>query len=110
MDVNVRIEITQGVRGRGIDVLRAQDDGTVRLADSLLFDRATSLGRVLVSHDSDTIMEAAERQVTGRASGGVIYAHQLGITIGKCIDELELVAKVYEPGEVLDTIIYLPLS
>jgi hypothetical protein len=83
MDVNVRIEITQGLRRRGVDVLRAQEDAAARLLDARLLDRSTALGRTLFSHDADLIVEAAERQLSGRTFAGVVYAHQLGITIGQ---------------------------
>lgn len=109
MDVNVRIEITQGLRHRGVEVLMAKDDGARRLPDAQLLDRATALGRVLFSHDPDLISEATARQSAGRTFAGVIFAHQLGITIGQCIEDLELVAKVYEPEEMLNRILYLPL-
>jgi len=64
MDVNVRIEITQGLRHRGINVLRAQEDSAGRLPDPRLLDRATALNRALFSHDPDLIAEAAHRQAT----------------------------------------------
>ena len=40
----------------------------------------------------------------------MIYAHQLGITIGQCIDELELMAKVVEPEDLAGQVEYLPLK
>ena len=109
MDVNDRIEITNGLRRRGVEVLTAPEDAARRLADPQSLDRATQLRRVLFSHDPDLIAEAAARQFAGRNFAGIIYAHQLGITIGQCIDDLELVAKVYEPQDIENAILYLPL-
>ena len=109
MDVHVRDEITQGLRRRDVDVLTAQQDGTTGLADPALLDRATVLGRVLFSQDEDLLAEAAARQRSGRHFAGVVSAHQLNITIGQCVDELELVAKVFEPDEMANRVVYLPL-
>jgi len=110
VDVHVRSEITRGLVARGVDVLTAQQDGTGALDDPALLDRATTLGRVLFSQDSDLLAEAVLRQREARRFAGVAYAHQLGITIGQCIDDLELMAKVMEPMEMVDRIVYLPLK
>jgi hypothetical protein len=40
---------------------------------------------------------------------GVIYAHQLRISIGACIHELEIIAKAAELGELSNKILFLPL-
>ena len=109
MDVHVRREVAEGLRRRGVDVLTAQDDNAAELDDPELLDRATDLGRVLFSQDEDLLTEAASRQRSGNHFASVVYARQLGITIGQCIDELELIAGVYEPDEMLDRLIYLPL-
>jgi hypothetical protein len=50
-----------------------------------------------------------------RANGDAILSadarpDSLGITIGKRVGEVKLLANVYEPDEKLHTIIYLPLS
>ena len=109
MDVHVRREITEGLRRRGVDILTSQEDGAAELDDPILLDRATSLGRILFSQDDDLLREAARRQQTGERFAGVIYAHQLNIAIGQCIDDLELIATASEPEEWLDHVMYLPL-
>jgi hypothetical protein len=40
---------------------------------------------------------------------GVVYAHQLRITIGRCVQDLELIAKASEPEELANRVEYLPL-
>jgi predicted nuclease of predicted toxin-antitoxin system len=110
MDVHVRRAVTDGLRLRGVDVLTAQEDGAAEFEDSLLLERANELGRVLFSQDDDLLREANKRQQTGKAFAGVIYAHQLNITIGRCIDDLELIAKATESDEWLNNTVYLPLS
>ena len=46
----------------------------------------------------------------GREFAGVIYAHQLGITIGQAIRDLELIAKVLETEDMRSRIEFLPYS
>jgi hypothetical protein len=109
LDVHVRQAITMGLRLRGVDVLTAQEDGARRLSDDLLLDRATALGRVLFSQDEDLLREAAQRQERGVPFKGVIYAHQLKVTIGQCIRDLELLAHAGAPEDFANRVQYLPL-
>jgi hypothetical protein len=110
MDVHVRRAVTSGLRLRRVDVLTAQEDGAGRFPDDQLLDRATELDRVLFSQDRDLLDEANRRQREQIHFTGVIYAHQLRVTIGKCIDDLELLAKVVEPEDLVDQVEYLPLK
>jgi predicted nuclease of predicted toxin-antitoxin system len=75
MDHNVPGPITAGLRSRGVDVLTAAEDGARRMPDAQLLDRATSLGRVLVTQDADLLAEGAHRQRAGIQFAGVIYGH-----------------------------------
>ena len=109
MDVHVRWAITAELRRRGVDVLTAQEDGAARFEDPALLDRATELGRVFVSQDDDLLREAARRQATGERFSGVVYSHQLRITVGQAIRDLELLATIYEPADMESRVEYLPL-
>ena len=102
--------LTDGLRLRGVDVLTAQEDGTAEFEDDTLLDRATELKRVLFSQDDDLLREANKRQQTDECFSGVIYAHQLNITVGRCIDDLELIAKATDSEEWLNNTVYLPLN
>ncbi|MEW6126910.1 MAG: DUF5615 family PIN-like protein [Acidobacteriota bacterium] len=109
MDVHVRRAVTEGLRLRGIDVLTAQEDGAAEFEDPALLDRATALGRVLFSQDNDLLREAKRRQQTNGLFAGVVYAHQLNITVGECIADLELIAGATKQEELVNQTIYLPL-
>jgi len=109
MDVHVPATVTRGLLLRDVDVLTAQLDGTTELEDSALLDRATELGRVLFSQDEDLLAEATKRQRSGKHFGGVIYAHQLGITIGRAINDLEVLAQAGTSEEFANRVEYLPL-
>lgn len=108
MDVHVKLTVTQGLRLRGIDVLTAQEDGCAELPDDELLERATSLGRLIFTQDEDFLAIASEWQESGRRFFGVAYSHQMAITVGQAITQLELVCKVMTADE-LQNILYLPL-
>ena len=110
MDVHVRRAVTDGLRLRGVDVLTAQEDGAAGFEDDALLDRASELDRILFTQDNDLLREANKRRQTGKHFAGVIYAHQLNITVGRCIDDLELIAKATEPQEWLNNTAFLPLD
>jgi predicted nuclease of predicted toxin-antitoxin system len=110
MDVHVRRAVTVGLRLRGADVLTAQEDGAANFDDPRLLDRASELGRVLFTHDDDLLREAARRQETGEIFAGVIYAHQLNLTVGQCIEDLELITHATESVEWINQVTYLPLK
>lgn len=109
MDVHVPAAITRGLRRRGVDVLRAQDDHAERLADDQLLTRATHLGRLLFTEDEDLLAEGARRQVTGTPFAGIVFARQTEVLIGACVRDLEIVCKVLAPAEATNKILYLPL-
>ncbi len=109
MDVHVQRAITIGLRLRNIDVLTAQEDGYRTAEDSDLLDRATALQRILFTQDDDLLVEAKHRQAEGISFAGVIYVHQLRITIGRCLQDLELIAQACELDELANRVEYLPL-
>jgi hypothetical protein len=109
MDQHVPGPITAGLRRRGIDVVTAHEDGAAEHEDDALLDRATHLGRVLFSQDRDLLVIAHHWLETGREFSGLVYAHQLNITIGRAVRDLELLAQVLEPDDIYNHIEFLPL-
>lgn len=109
MDQHVPRAITAGLRLRNVDVLTAFEDGAADVGDPELLDRASALGRALFSQDDDLLVEAASRQAAGISFSGVIYAHQLHVSIGVCIHDLEIIAAVGEPEDLRQHVLFLPL-
>ncbi|HEY7152779.1 MAG TPA: DUF5615 family PIN-like protein [Gemmataceae bacterium] len=109
MDEQVRSAVTRGLRLRGVTVLTAQEDGTDAMDDSDLLDRATALGYVIFTQDVDFMIEAAQRQRTGQPFAGVVYGHQMNVSTGQCVQDLELIAKVYDLVDMMNRVEYLPL-
>jgi len=110
MDEHVPSAITTALRALGVDVITAQEDGRDHTPDPIVLDRATALGRVVFTRDADFLAEGARRQRASESFAGIIYAHQLKVLIGRCISDLELIAKVCDLAEYKDHVEYLPLS
>ena len=110
MDVHIPYSITTQLRLRGVDVLTSQEDGTQELDDARLPDRASDLGRVLVTQDDDLLREAASRRNQARPFVGIIYARAIRVTIGQLVADLELVARASRPDEWVNGVGYLPLT
>lgn len=109
MDHNVPRSITDGLRVRGVNVITAFEDGTAEVDDPELLGCVSKLGRVLFTRDYNLLQEATKRQRTGISFSGIIYAHQLRISIGDCIRDLEIIAKTGEPEDLRGRVQYLPL-
>jgi predicted nuclease of predicted toxin-antitoxin system len=109
MDVHVPYAMTFELRLRGVDVLTAQEDGAGELEDSKLLDRASTLGRVLVTQDADFLKEAARRQKNAVRFAGIICVPQLDVTIGQGVRDLELIARASDPEDWANWVEFLPL-
>ena len=109
MDHHVPKAITNGLRLRGVDVLTAYEDGTHEYTDGDLLDRATVLKRVLFTQDDDFLEEAAKRIQEDIPFDEVIYAHQLRVSIGVCVNNLEIIAQAGETGDIINRVHFLPL-
>jgi hypothetical protein len=110
IDHHVKAAITDGLRKRGVDVMTCTEDGTDQADDEQILERATYLGRTVFTQDDDFLVLADEWLRKGREFAGVIYAEQLGITIGQAIRDLEMIAKVLDPAEMKNRIEFLPYS
>jgi len=84
MDVHVPYAVTIALRLRGVDVLTAQEDGSQKLEDAALLDRATTLGRILFTRDDDLLREGALRQkrrITSPASSMLINSTSRSVSV-----------------------------
>ena len=109
MDVHVPAAISRALRRRGVDVLTAQEDGAARFPDPDLLDRAAEIGRIVFTRDSDFLAEGVRRQRGEIPFATIMYAHQQHVTIGRCVDDLAMLALASTPEEATGQIVYLPL-
>jgi len=108
-DHHVPRAIAHGLRLREVEVITAYEDGTSEVEDSVLLDRAGKLGRVLFTRDDDLLAEVRKRQKDGIPFHGVIYAHQLRVSVGTCVQDLETIAKACEFEDLMNGVMFLPL-
>ena len=109
MDEQVPRQITVGLRLRDIDVLTVQEDNFAGLSDLEIINRATQLSRVLFSRDDDLLVIAKDYQKRGQLFSGVIYSHQKNASIGTCVQDLEIIARVCNLEDCINQVQYLPL-
>ncbi len=109
MDEHVPAAITEGLRLRGVDVLTVQEDGRRKTDDDRLISRAGEMGRLLFSRNQDMLRHAERRQRLGIGFGGVVYAHQRNVSIGRCISDLEFICMAGNPEDFANRVEYLPL-
>jgi hypothetical protein len=108
-DVHVDHAIAAQLRFRGVDVLTAQEDGTKQLSDDRLLERATQLGRPMVTQDIRFKAMAEDWQRQNHPFCGLIFGHPHQVSIGQFVRDLELVAKATEPLDWVSAVLRLPL-
>jgi hypothetical protein len=108
-DHDIHGDVARGLRGRGVDLVTAYEDGAHRLDDPDVFRRAVALGRVLYFYDDDHFSEIHRWQRDGRSFPGAVHVAQTKLSIGEQIEELELIAKAAEPEELRGRVTFLPV-
>jgi hypothetical protein len=64
----------------------------------------------LFTYDEDFLTISAAWQRLSKHFPGILFAAQTGISIGKTIADIQLIAEVCSPEEIADQVIYLPLK
>ncbi len=103
LDENLSPRIAKQLKRRGIDALSVKEMGLLGDPDDTHLERATQLGRVLVTSDVDFLRMAAE----GSAHAGIIFGIQGDHSIGDWVKKLELVCFVYSADEFINHVEYL---
>ena len=92
-----------------LDIVRVQDIGRMGADDAELLEWAAREGRVLVTHDANTMTaHAVARMTAGKPMAGVIVAVQ-DLPIGAVIEDMLLIAQCTEAEEWQGQIIFLPI-
>jgi len=108
-DVHVDHAIAAQLRRRQVDVLTAQADAADHLADDELLERASQLGRPIVTHDIRFKAMAESWQRQSRSFCGLIFGHLMQVPLGKFVNDLEIIAKATEAGDWNGVVVRLPL-
>lgn len=100
LDIHIPKAVAVALQRRGIDVVRGQDVGAEDDDGIVHLQRAATMGRVLVSRDSDFVMLGWSEQ-----HAGVIKFSQ-AISMGGMITTLTEVHAVLMPAELRDRVEY----
>jgi hypothetical protein len=95
-------------RERGVDFEDARATGLIRIPDPAVLHKAADLGRVLISHDRNTMPAHFARFLNSRSSPGLIIVPQ-DLDIGLAIEDLLLIWAATDAEEWKDKVGYLPL-
>jgi hypothetical protein len=110
-DADFKGQVTRGLLRRrpGLDLVRAQDVGLRQAADPVVLEHAARDGRVLLTHDENTMIGYAyERVRLGHPMPGLFVLAQ-DFPIGRAIEEIALLAECSEEGEWEGQVLHLPL-
>lgn len=110
MDVHIPLAITTQLRQRGVDAITAIEDSRMEDTDNDLLLRATELKRVMVTSDIRFKALAESWQRENRTFSGMVFAHQLVVTIGRMVNDLELISKACSQSDMHCQILHLPLG
>lgn len=91
-----------------LDVVRVRDVGLARAPDPRILEWAAGEGRVLLTHDRETMPGYAyERVRAGLRMPGVVEV--LEMAIGRAIEDLEVLVACSHEGELEGRVVFLPL-
>jgi len=109
-DADFNQKIVAGIRRRepAIDFQSAREGGVIGRPDPEVLAQAASEGRVLVSHDRQTMPGHFWHLIEKQPSPGLVIISQ-DLDIGRAIEELLLVWAASESEEWENAIIFLPL-
>lgn len=109
LDHHVPAAIADGLRQLQIDVLTVAEDGNADWDDERLLERALELERVVFTQDRDFLVLAARWQQSRREFAGMVYGHQLRVTVGGAVRDIALIASVMTRADMRNRIEFLPL-
>jgi hypothetical protein len=109
-DADLRHAIIAGVlrRAAGVDFQRAETVPLEGLDDSQVLALAADEGRVLVSHDQNTMEGHFREFLRTRTSPGLILIPQRGVSIGQAIESLVLIWDVLEATDLENRVCLFP--
>jgi predicted nuclease of predicted toxin-antitoxin system len=110
-DENFNNDILRGLllRNPDLDIIRVQDVGLSGVDDRDILEWAASQGRILFTHDVQTMVDFAyERVAAGKPMPGVFEVKR-GLAVGPIIDEILLLVECSLPNEWENQVRYLPL-
>jgi predicted nuclease of predicted toxin-antitoxin system len=106
-DECVDARIVAGLRRRGVDVLTAGEQGLLSASDAQQIERATALGRALVTADQDFLVIVREMHARGMPFPGVFFIQE-GTLIGEAVRNIADAAEILEPADMVSWLEWIP--
>jgi hypothetical protein len=103
LDENVPTEVARQLRSSGIDAVTVGDLGQLGTADRDHLARATSLSRMLCTHDQDFLRLAAE----GVEHAGIAFSGQARASIGGWVRELRGLHARFTADQVRNMVLFV---
>jgi hypothetical protein len=103
LDENVPTEVGRQLRSSGIDAVTVRDLGLLGTADRDHLARATSLSRMLCTHDRDFLRLAAE----GVEHAGIVFSPRNRASIGGWVRELQALHTRFTADQVRKLVFFL---
>jgi hypothetical protein len=103
LDENIPIEIARQLRKRNIEVVTVRDLNLLGDEDENHLSRATEMGYVLCTNDTDYVELAAD----GMQHTGIVIGQPEKHYIGDWVKWLELMHAVYSPDDMQNRVEYL---
>ena len=110
-DENFNGNILKGLRQKynDVDIVRIQDTALQSAADSVVLDWAAQEGRIVLTHDVQTLVNAAyERLKRSLPMPGVILVPNT-LAVGVALDNLEIAVGAGQPEDFKDCVTFIPL-
>lgn len=102
LDENLSPRIAEQWQLRGVEAVSVRDLGFLGDVDANHLERATTMGRVLVTMDTDFLRLAA----AGKPHAGIVFGQQQDHTLGDWVKNLETLCFVYTPEDMLNHVEY----
>ncbi len=96
-------------RNPNLDILRVQDTEVSEADDPTVLEWAARQGRVLITHDVNTIPRFAYERVLAEKPMPGVFEVSDSLPLGQAIEDLLLLAECSEEGDWEGQILYIPL-
>jgi Domain of unknown function (DUF5615) len=110
-DENLNNDIVRGVlrHNPGIDLVRVQDVGLGSAPDSQVLTWAAEQGRILLTHDINTIPAEAYARVRASLPLPGVFVIPTSISVGDAIEQIMMLEVCSSSDEWESQVIFLPL-
>jgi predicted nuclease of predicted toxin-antitoxin system len=99
--------IVAGLRRRGVDVVTVAEQGLLSASDAQQMERATALGRALVTADQDFLVIARDMHVRGAPFPGVFFIQE-GTPVGEAVRNIADAAEILDPAVMVGWLEWIP--